>query len=378
MTDYDIDELLEQLGQHPDDDNLLAIIALYYIENPEGDKDLEYLEKAYQTNPSIENTHNLAFQLNREYWSEEKRGIELQKQALLLQPQSYYPYASYAQMLSFDVGLTDDSFAFKSVEHYQEVIKYCLIAMDKYSNAPLKHRQLYPLIPIGLYNNIACSCTMLDDYDRALSYFLQCIQLLENLNSYDFGAAISQAILDDEKYKLLLNQTRLYILIGNRQQALMLLSQLQKNTQCDNLDIANLYAIIGEYELASEMVSDNYIDDSWEWIWYAIYQADQDKWHRMKQVTLENEVKSLAESQAEAENYRVANELDLLEQENEAIEHTKNVISNIRVRLKADSYHKPDDSIKKEFLRTFFGCLLFGCHVHGNLMDDTMAMSAQE
>ncbi|WP_123891907.1 hypothetical protein [Psychrobacter sp. DAB_AL32B] len=98
----------------------------------------------------------------------------------------------------------------------------------------------------------------------------------------------------------------------------------------------------------------------------------------MKQVTLENEVKSLAESQAEAENYRVANELDLLEQENEAIEHTKNVISNIRVRLKADSYHKPDDSIKKEFLRTFFGCLLFGCHVHGNLMDDTMAMSAQE
>ena len=79
MTDYNIDKLLQQLEQYPDNDKLLAIIALYYIENPEGDKDLEYLEKAYQDNPSIENTHNLAFQLNREYWSEEKRGIELQK-----------------------------------------------------------------------------------------------------------------------------------------------------------------------------------------------------------------------------------------------------------------------------------------------------------
>ena len=47
MTYYNIDKLLQQLEQNPDDDKLLAIIALYYIENPEGDKDLEYLEKAY-------------------------------------------------------------------------------------------------------------------------------------------------------------------------------------------------------------------------------------------------------------------------------------------------------------------------------------------
>ena len=58
MTDYNIEKLLEQLEQYPDDDKLLAIVALYYIENPEDDKDLEYLENAYQANPSIENTHN--------------------------------------------------------------------------------------------------------------------------------------------------------------------------------------------------------------------------------------------------------------------------------------------------------------------------------
>ncbi len=76
----------------------ISEIAFYCMENRNGDKDLEYLEKAYQVNPSIENTHNLAYHLMYEYGDKE-RSLILQKLVLEQKPSSYYPYASYAQML---------------------------------------------------------------------------------------------------------------------------------------------------------------------------------------------------------------------------------------------------------------------------------------
>ena len=80
---------------------------------------------------------------------------------------------------------------------------------------------------------------------------------------------------------------------------------------------------------------------------------------------------NLSESKIDAENYRLENKLDLLKEENEAIEYLKNVINKRIITLEADSVSKPNSSIKTEFGREFFGCLLFGCEAHNNLLDDS-------
>nr|WP_241878704.1 hypothetical protein [Psychrobacter sp. PraFG1]UNK05272.1 hypothetical protein MN210_15330 [Psychrobacter sp. PraFG1] len=41
----ELNNLLTQLQQQPDNDQLMASLALYYMQHPEGDKDLEYLKK---------------------------------------------------------------------------------------------------------------------------------------------------------------------------------------------------------------------------------------------------------------------------------------------------------------------------------------------
>lgn len=375
MTEYNIDKLLEQLEKHPDDDKLLAKIALYYIENPEGNKDLEYLERAYQVNPSIENTHNLAFWLYHEY-GEEIRSIGLQRQALLLQPKSYYPYASYILMLTFDVGYTDDSYSHKPVNHYELVIKYCLIALEKLHSTSAEQHKGHQLLPVNLYNNIACTYVVLDKHEEASKYFVKALQVLEDSNIGSNKDKVSQSILDEKKYNILLNQIRLQILIGHPRKAITLINQLEKNVHYDSLDIANLYARACAYDLANKMIPESYMDDSWELIWYAIYKADKNKWYRMKKAMLNDEVKYLSESKIDAENYRLENKLDLLEEENETIEYLKNVINNRIITLEADGVSKPNSSIKAEFSREFFGCLLFGCEAHDNLMNDNFVTKA--
>lgn len=315
----DIDQLLEQLKQHPNDYKLLAKIALYYIENPEEDKDLEYLEKAYQINPSIENTHNLAFWLYHEY-GDESRSLELQRQALLLKPKSYYPYASYILMLTFDVSYTDDSYSDKPVDHYESVLEYCLIALEKFYATSVEQRTKHKLLPINIYNNIACTYIMLDKYQEASKYFIKAMQEIE-IGSND--NTVLQSILDEKTYNILLNQIRLKILIGNIQKALTLLGQLEKNAYYDNLDIANLYARAGAYDLANKTIPESYMDDSWELNWYAIYNADKNKYYRMKKAMIEDEIQYLSESEIDAEKYRSENKLDLLKEENEAIEYLK-------------------------------------------------------
>ncbi|MBU5616772.1 hypothetical protein KPY62_06630 [Psychrobacter sp. TAE2020] len=368
----DINKLLKQLEQHPNDDKLLAKIALHYIENPEGNKDLEYLEEAYQANPSIENTHNLAFWLYHEY-GDENRSLELQRQALLLQPKSYYPYASYILMLTFDVGYTDDSYLYKHANQYDSVIEYCLTALEKFYAASAEQHKVHQLLPVNIFNNIACTYVMLDKYQEASKYFVKALQELEDIKIDSNKNTISQSILDEKKYNISLNQVRLQILIGNLQKTVTLLIQLEKNAHYDNLDIANLYARAGMYDIACEIIPESAMDDSWELIWYAIYNADKDRWYRMKKAMLDDEIKYLSESKIDAEKYRLENRLDLFEEENEAIEYLKNIINNRIITLEADSISKPDSSIKTEFSREFFGCLLFGCSLHNSLLSDSIS-----
>lgn len=367
MTDYNIDKLLEQLEWHPNDDKLLAIIALYYIENPEGNKDIEYLEKAYQTNPSIENTHNLAFWLEHEY-GEEKRSIKLQKQALLLQPRSYYPYASYAQMLTFSEGCSKDNFVDKSVECYQEIISSSQLALDKLSNIATNHKHSHIHKPFYFYNNIACAHVMLDNYKQAFEYFAKSMCFMEDLLIADVEA-LPMLVIEEKVYYVLLNQIRLHILLDNKSSALELLARAKKSSSYCELEVAELYARLGDYQAAYEVSIDQNINESWQWIFYAIYQVNQKSWLERLETIYQDELELLTVYNLEAKQLRL-DENEVSEDRLDNIKQQEIKVSELRKMIELNIYSKPREDIKNTFHSMYCGCLLFGCWIHECLIDD--------
>ncbi len=357
----DIDQLLEQLKQYPDDDKLLAIIALYYMENPEGDKDLEYFEKAYQINPSIENTHNLAFWLHHEY-GEPERGLMLQKQVIEKNPQSYYPYASHAQMLVFSDGI-------KSAKCYQEIVLFNQLSIDKLSNIATNNQQLHTHKYLYFYNNIACAHVMLNNYQQAFDYFTKSMRFMERLLTGD-SLSLPVLVLEENIYRVLLNQIRLHILLDNKSNALELLNKAKKNSSFCELEIAELYARLGEYQSAYEVTINEYIDDSWEWIFYAIHQTNQKNWHERLKKIHADELSLLIE-------FRLQEEQLILDGKEVSLDKSIDIKEReVRVNKLANMMvskvcFKPKEDIKSTFCSMYCGCLLFGCWIHKCLTDDS-------
>ncbi|MDN3452185.1 MULTISPECIES: hypothetical protein [unclassified Psychrobacter] len=368
MTEHDIEKLLEQLEQHPDDDKLLAIIALHYIENPEGNKDLEYLEKAYQTNPSIENTHNLAFWLDHEY-GEEERSIQLQEQAIFLQPHSYYPYASYAQMLTFSTNCLKDNFTSKSVECYRKIISYNQLALDKLSNIAVNHKYRHVHKYFYFYNNMACAYVMLDNYEQACEYFAKSMNLMKDLLISDVEI-LPILVLEENIYYVLLNQIRLHILLGDRANALVLLTEAKQSSSYCELEIAELYARLGDYQTAYEISINENVDESWEWIFYAIYQANQENWIDRLTTNYQDKLSLLAVYNLEVKRLKLDGTKSLDDELNN-IKQQEIKISKLARMMSSNIYPKPKENIKSTFRSMYCGCLLFGCWIHGCLVDDS-------
>ena len=365
----DIDQLLSQLADYPDDDKLLAIIALYYMEHPDGDKDLEYFERAYQVNSSIENTHNLAFWLHHEY-GEPERGLLLQKQVMKRQPQSYFPYVSYAQMLLAQNYNEDGVFTLRDVKHYEEVISTYQLALDKIDNIAPSYRQSHLNKTVFFYKNIACAYAMIDNFEQAFTHFDRAQTLISELLTDDFSS-ISAAILEEKYYEILLDKARLYILLGDGAEALTLLNEARHHGDCCHLTVASLYSRLAKYNLAAQLTENEVVHESWDWVWYAVYQSDRDKWRKIMSETLQNAQQCLVESQLEAEQYRIENKQQPLKTELNFIDQQQAKISNLEMMLAADNHPKPQDDIKQELRSMYFGCLLFGCERHRGLIDDS-------
>lgn len=377
----DINALLSQLADHPDDDKLLAKIALYYIEHPDGNQDLAYLERAYQVNPSIENTHNLAFWLHHEYGNYE-RALILQKQVMAQQPQSYFPYVSYAQMLLTQTR-NEDAFKLKnteikapelkSAEYYQEIISTYRLALSKINNLPVDQHQYHCEQSFYYLNNIGYAYAMIDAYDEAFIYFDKAMAfikmlLIDNFRSKPNIRAI--ATLEEKHNQVLLNKVRLSILLNDRQQALDLLEQACANEQHCHLEVAQLYAMLGEYDLANVLIGDERIHESWDWIWYAISQSDPKKWRLMLAEALENERVLLQDAKLEAERLLSDDKQSDWMEQLAFIKASEATIARLKARLIADSQPKPQLNIKQAFRDMYIGCLLFGCEYHHNLIAD--------
>ncbi|MDO5769097.1 MAG: hypothetical protein Q4P13_06290, partial [Psychrobacter sp.] len=374
----DINTLLSQLSAYPNDDKLLAKVALYYIEHPDGDKDLAYLEKAYQVNPSIENTHNLAFWLYHEYGDYE-RALLLQKQVMAQQPQSYYPYVSYAQMLLTQYKNEEGSLKLKDTipkdaDRHQEIISIYQLALSKINNLPVDQHQYHFEQSFYCLNNIGYAYAMLDAYDEAFIYFDKAMAFINKLLTDNFRSlpdVISTATLEEKHYEVLLNKVRLYILLDNRQQALVLLEQACANEQHCHLSIAQLYAMLGEYALADKLVGDEQIDESWAWIWYAISQVNHKKWRSMLAEALENEQAFLQDAKLEAEQLLLDDNQSEWTNQRAFIKESEATIAKLKAHLIAGSQPKPSGNLKPYFYSFYFGCLLYGCQRHLGLMDDS-------
>nr|WP_317200220.1 hypothetical protein [uncultured Psychrobacter sp.] len=370
MTDYDIDSLLNQSGKYPTNDKLLSKIAFYYMENPDGNKDLEYLEKAYQINSSIENTHNLAYHLMYEY-GDEKRSLSLQKQVLEQQPLSYYPYASYAQMLQSTMVFASDSTTFKSSWQAWEYIRCLKIAIDKFSAAPVKYQQRHFIHVIQMYNNLAYAYKVLKDNKTASDYLAQCLQLQQGMTTENWSQLEYQALFEEEVNKVQLNMARILIASNYMQQAKQVLDTIVANQDYDKLDVATEYARLGEYQLVRSMIGNEVPDESWDWIWYAIYQADYNKWLKTRKSLLEEETTQIEESLVAVKQRFLEGDLDAYTSESEIIEESKQTIKAVSFMLRKNTHPLPKKCYEPDFDNSFHGCLLFGCPIHGNLVDDT-------
>ncbi|PNK60902.1 hypothetical protein [Psychrobacter sp. FDAARGOS_221] len=368
-----VNNLLTQLQQQPDNDQLLASLALYYMQHPaEGDKDLEYLKKAYQANPSIENTHNLAFWSFFEYGADDS--LKLQQQVLQLAPHSYYPYAAYAQMLiSNEVTFEDIQPIYHyQAEDYQAIIAVSHTALEKLERLNQSQSQADGSEFI-FYNNIAYAYAKLGNYLQAFTYFDKSenhIKALINTGNSQYV----EPVLNEHLYSVLLNKIRLHILMGDKQQALNLLKDAQDNDESCALDMASLYAQIGEYDRASDLVQTEEVHESWGWIWYAIYNSDKQKWRERIGINIEEQQADLLEYQNDmkaldehpnSHDYNAK----LMECQQD-IEYRQVELEMLQSLLANDRQPKPQDNILNDLRAMYIGCLLFGCQCHNNLLKD--------
>lgn len=369
----DIKVLLSQLAAYPDDDKLLAKIALYYIEHPDGNQDLAYLEKAYQANPSIENTHNLAFWLHHEY-GEYERALLLQKQVMAQQPQSYFPYVNYAQMLltqnkNEKGGLKLKDINPKDADRYQEIISTYQLALSKIYNIAINQGQYHFKHAVYCLNNIGYAYVMLDNYEQAVNYFDQALAAICERLSED-NKAVPTGRLEEQQFDILLNKVRLYIVLKDKNKALELLNEARQNEQHCSLEIAQLYAMLGEYTLADKVIGEERPHESWDWIWFAISQVNHKKWRLMLAEALESEQALLQEAKLEAEQLRLDDKQSELCEQLDYIKASEATIARLNTRLIAVSQLKPQLNIKQAIRDMYMGCLLFGCEYHHNLIAD--------
>ena len=374
-----INELLEKLQQSPNDDKLLTQIAFYYMQHPDGSKDLEYFNKAYQVNPSIENTHNLANWSYHEYG--DKTALGLQQQALQKQPKSYYPYVSYAQMLMSEL---DNSYYFynkinasDSISYYQQIIQYYQLAIQKFSVVPIAHQQRHCHLPSLLHHNMAWAMAMLDNYplynyNQALNQLNKSEQLLNAVLQQQFMDMPNQDMLADNMYKILLNKIRLYILLDKKKDALELIEQIKNYPTCDDIDIADLYAQLGEYELSYQTIIDTEenIHESWQWIWYAIYQCDKEQWKQLLKKSIDNHLAYIEDLKHQNEQLQAENDLVMLADNLQSIKSKQQQVEQKRHQLEYMSQPTPSDKIKHSLQYLHLGCLLFGCPLHSNNIND--------
>lgn len=327
-----LEELLSKLDSSPNDLDLINEVAMAYYQNSEwvkDDEDLKFFERAYNTKKTVRTTNNLAWQLYFEYGDSE-RSLVILNECLALNPSSHFPYnqIGYIQL---------------NLENYEEALKYLKLAQDRSDSR-------------DIVNNIGVAYFYLGNYDEAKSYFVKASNLNDNENISLYNLAVTNLALN------------------NASETEKLLGTLVNNIKNEKFDvicsyeIASVYSEMDCYDKATALVIELGLDgidvSDWPDLGYALYSVNPTLFDETINSLIDERREWIIELDNEHEDWEDYSPAEKLERIEELREEIK-----LRKSLKAKfEMGKPES--KLTLFNEHCGCLLFGCEMHGNPMDD--------
>lgn len=334
---------LKQLDSNPKDTDLINLIAIGYFQVPELNdnyQDYNYFKKAYETKKTIKSINNFSWFLYFE-WSEiewrlntnngQERAIEIQKEAIELNPVSYIPYYLLGYMLL-------------DQNKPKEALIHLKMAELKSDRLDIKH-------------NISICYAKMGEYEKSLAY-------LEKI-----------PLEKDHEYESIFDKAKINILLGQIDKVneiiKILISKIDyedSNYHVDELQLAELCFEIGDFKLASQIIEDygftSFGINDWKNLGYSLNQIKPELYNKIT----DNEIREYKTWINEIENnhedwseYSPKENLESINDYNQEIE--------IREKRKIE-FKKPVTNLKEELLPTYCYCLMFDCRLHENQFDD--------
>lgn len=362
-------KLLQEEQENPNDAQLLTKIAFYYLENPlecsDSQDELQYFQKAYHAKPCTTTLHNLVFWAMREYYNKSFVN-DLFPQLLAFKPKSFYPYMAYAEWLMTSKWNNPQWYAQK--DKLIALTKAYILALEKFKDAPSAYQELHLHDLILIKNNLAVSLAYQAQYAIAWQYFDEIHQNVKTLQKNQASIELSVEMLDEYLFHILLNQARLALLQKDVARVREYLCQARQNSQCEYELVAELYAMIADYQMCYDIMKDRLdrIGIDWYWIFYGVAQVDVSLWQQKSREEIQNierylqkDRQDLADCKDDEERSELLDEIDMYSKKLMEINHqlTQSSPSKPKIDVIADLY-------------TFSDCWLFGCARHHNLLND--------
>lgn len=326
--------LLSKLESAPNDLDLINDVAMAYYQNPEwvsDDEDLKLFERAYNTKKTVKTTNNLAWQLYFEYGDTE-RSLQILNECIALNPSSYFPYnqIGYIQL---------------NLKNYEEALKYLKLAEARSDSR-------------DIVNNIGVASFYLGNYNEAKNSFLKASNLNDKENISLYNLAVTNLALKDYSQ----TEDLLGILVKN-------ISNEFLDVIC-SYEIASVYAEMGQYDKATELVIELGLDgidlSDWPELGYAVYNVNPKLFNETISTLIEQRKEWIIELENDHEDWEDYTSTEKLER----IEELREEI-NVRAGLGSKfEVGKPNTNLT--LFDEHCGCLLFGCKTHGNPKDDTV------
>jgi len=333
ISEIELKELVKELENHPTNLDLINSVAIGYFENPSmliDNDDLKHFELAYSTHKTIKSSHNLAWYLYFE-WGEEKRAIEIQKECIELNPNSYYPFYQYGYMLL-------------DQKKYHEAISY-LERANKIENKR------------DIIHNLGYCHFQLKDYDKALELFERSAKSgdIENRSLFNLGLTAFKT-----------NQLKRLESIAQK-----LFAEIETNVHktVSGYEIGLLFYLIENYQFASVCLLKQGINGidllDWEELSYSLYSTDKETWRNKINQSIDERLEWIKEIESGHEDWEDYSE----DEKNERLIELSSEV-NLRKKTISEGIKKPNIDLSESIWVEYCGCLLFDCKRHGNMKND--------
>lgn len=205
----ELQQLLVLEQQNPTDDKILSQLAFYYLKNPDGNKELDYFKQAYELNPSIKNSHNYAFWAYYEYGQDEL-AQQLFQEIIAKNPKSFYPYMAYADIFTSKISKFTELENAKN--HSDLLIMLYQKALELFNHCSHNYKESHYHEYAKIHQNLANICLMIDDFEKANSYYQHSFECIKKLWDIKDKLIIPELQIDELSYYFCFNYLIFYLL----------------------------------------------------------------------------------------------------------------------------------------------------------------------